>query len=607
MEAPQISPSRDPSLAFMKILRNLVEEYGKNEQDKAMRIAACITDVLHSIKAMVNSISYSGDFWRIILPEIMFLFDSPLVVIRIDQGGRSVEYMNAWPQEYSALVDVSDIERYRTECILKQHIRRFLLDQHNTIPFRDLGELERKYKEAVGELSKGEEERSNERSGIIEELSMANLESADYPIRRARLFSIRQLVIIPIMEVIEMGTQCQAQGTVEIYLDDRAGKNEEELNAGNQLMQDFLLKEKNDGFVKDIFGTICGLETGFSSGESEIVNYSLLDDKERFLSFIGDIDGKPAGEQIRDFAKQFQEEFVFINKPIAEIWSKAVKKIGALKDNKDKSETERNDYLSFSIGEYYQGKIVHSYFLPSVDDEQSRSPLQDAVNDMPSFAFFKKLWMEPFDQDKSVMGYISYAGGFPEYVVDIDRDIRVAAYQSRVGELERIMIGFSPKFALEIPILSKSADEASRQYELRVAMVYFSKDPVPLKMRWFLYDLAHDSKEAIRTALRDQEEHRKKALEQRAEDWMDMAAGLSHSITNYARGIKDPLALVDEFSRVCSDDQWKRISENVRSGRVGERIDVEAILESVAHSPRTLSDMEKIVFVNHKMALPRFS
>jgi len=607
MEVQQIPPSRDPSLVFMSILCELVKEYkeyGESNED-AMRIAARITDILHSIKAMVNSINYSGDFWRIILPEIMFLFDSPLVVIKVSRNGKTEKWMNAWPQEYNTLVDVAEIEKYSSECILKKCIRRFSLDEYGS-PLRSLEIIKRNYKSAVEQLSKEGKEASNERTNIIEVLSLSNLDGTDYPIRRVRLLSTKQLVIVPMVEdFIEGGTRCRMQGTVEIYLDDCAREAKEGSNVGSQLMRGFLHKEENDKIIISVFSIICGLKMEFSSGKGEIVNYSLLDNKERFLSFIGDIDGKPSGEQIKDFAEQFREEFVFVNKSIAEIWSKAVKRIETLKDNKDKSETERDDYLSFTIGEYYRGKIVYSYFLPSVDNGQSRSPLRDALNDMHSFADFKKLWMEPFDQEKSVMGYISYAGGFPEYVVDIDDDIRVAAYQPRVGKEELEMIGFPPAFALEIPILSKVADEASRQYELRVAMVYFSKDPIPLKMRWFLYDLAHDSKEAIRTALSNQEEYRKRALEQRAEDWMDMAAGLSHSMTNYALGITGPLGnLINTFSKAYSDTEWRKIEEYVKSRNIGKKVNVAEILTGIDSSEKFRGEIDKVVatigFANDK-------
>ena len=515
---------------------------------EGIAIAADISEMLHSIKRMSRSVNYTHSFWRIVLTEVMLLFDAPMVRIRTKEGDKDHERKNVLEDEYNAIIDAEKLERCKKKRISEEHILRLPDDKDN--PFKDT------YIRATEQL-KDEKTPKKIIDKIIQESS----------IQKSRLFGIIRLVVIP----LEMSNG--HTGTIEIYLD--AEPREPQNYGRSKRARNFLIDDKNKEIIKKIFSVIYELETD-PKLETEVAPYSLLEDKEQFLAEAG-FAGDDKFPDFDDFEEQFRERFYFINRKLAEIWSGAQKKIEPFRktEKEQKKEEERKHYLTFAIGERRQGdRLVYSYFLPSVEkvevgeyENNIGGTLEDALkrfkrdDEYNDFTHFTTLWRWPFEFGSSVMGYISRAGGFPEYIVDIDKDRRVLAYQPKVGRLEKVLIGFEPKYAMEIPIV---LIPNNGEYELRFALVFFSKEPIPLHIRWDLYDLAYDAKDGVRTALSDQEEHRERATRQRAEDWMYFTIGLTHEFANeiqcysfHAPRIRIFLETLQNYSERLPESLWQ--------------------------------------------------
>ena len=153
----------------------------------------------------------------------------------------------------------------------------------------------------------------------------------------------------------------------------------------------------------------------------------------------------------------------------------------------------------------------------------------------------------------------------------------------RYGDKELAMLCIcSP--VLDVAQIFNFIRECSKPHQPPDPILTLLHDP-EVKISRFLR-LWHDVREAIETRIK----------EQRAEDWMDMAAGLSHSLTNYSLGITGPLGnLVNAFSKVYSDSEWKCVEEEIRSGNVGKKVEIRKIFNSAVNSIRARKEMNKVI------------
>jgi hypothetical protein len=122
------------------------------------------------------------------------------------------------------------------------------------------------------------------------------------------------------------------------------------------------------------------------------------------------------------------------------------------------------------------------------------------------------------------------------YVPKAHEDIRLLYEQTNINlECELLQLGSSENgwpeniSIFEVPILFSGNDKD--RYELKVALLVFSRTPIEPDLRQDIFQLGHQTIVAqilLALQLPVQVEQIKQAAEQRAKDWMNIFAGLKH-------------------------------------------------------------------------------